>query len=131
VPFAESRRRSAQLEIEAEWTKDRIREDETINRIRDRVGLWRRAGHPGVTPLTARLLAYWTGPARDKPLFFCQVEAVETLIYLSEVAKRDAPWIETELRRANDTSNPGLPRVACKMATGAVPSMPRRRARSP
>ena len=46
---------------------------------------------------------------RDKPLFFCQIEAVETAIYITEVARKygDA-WIENDLRTANGTSNPGL-----------------------
>ncbi len=88
--------------------------------IRRRVRLWREGGYVGVTPTTARLLAYWTDPDREKKLFFCQIEALETAIYITEVAKKygDA-WIENELREANDTSNPGLPRIAFKMATGS------------
>ena len=81
---------------------------------------WRKGGHVGVTGVTARLLSYWTNPEREKPLFFCQVEAVETAIYITEVARKygDA-WIENDLRTANDTSNPGLQRIAMKMATGS------------
>ncbi|MBN2389202.1 MAG: DEAD/DEAH box helicase family protein [Anaerolineae bacterium] len=90
------------------------------NDIRQRVGQWRRGGYVGVTPVTARLLAYWTNPDRENKLFFCQIEALETIIYLTEVAHRyDGPWLENQLREANNTSNPGLPRVAMKMATGA------------
>ena len=78
-------------------------------------GRLRRASRP----TTARLLAYWTDPDREKKLFFCQIEALETAIYITEVAKKygDA-WIENALREANETSNPGLPRIAFKMATG-------------
>jgi type III restriction enzyme len=74
----------------------------------------------GVTPTTARLIEYWTDPNREKKLFFCQNEALETAIYITEVAKKygDA-WIENTLREANDGSNPGLPRMAFKMATGS------------
>src|SRR5947209_6002075 len=70
--------------------------------------------------MPARLLAYWTDPQREKKLFFCQNEALETAIYLTEVAKKygDA-WIENKIREANDSSNPGLPRTAFKMATGS------------
>lgn len=120
IPIAQTRRRTAQLEIETEWTKDRIEENRTVNRIRERVNQWRKGGYAGVTPMTARLLKYWTDGARDKPLFFCQIEALETGIYISEVAKKfgDA-WIENALREANDTANPGMPRMAFKMATGA------------
>jgi type III restriction enzyme len=73
-----------------------------------------------VTSITAGLIAYWTNPEREKKLFFCQNEALETAIYLTEVANKygDA-WIENALREANDTSDPGLPRTAFKMATGS------------
>ena len=120
IPIAQTRRRTAQLEIETEWTKDRIEENRAVNRIRDRVGLWRKGGYAGITPMTARLLQYWTDGSRDKPLFFCQIEALETAIYVTEVAKKfgDA-WIENALREANKTANPGLPRTAFKMATGS------------
>ena len=62
----------------------------------------------------------WNDPDREKKLFFCQIEALETAIYIAEVAKKfgDA-WIENDLREANLSSNPGLPRVAFKMATGS------------
>ena len=120
IPIAQGRRRTAQLEIETEWTKDRIEENRTVNRIRERVNLWRQGGYAGVTAMTARLLKYWTDESRDKPLFFCQIEALETAIYVTEVAKKygDA-WIENALRQANDTANPGMPRMAFKMATGS------------
>jgi type III restriction enzyme len=96
------------------------RENELINKIRRRVAIWRAGGYAGVTPTTARLLAYWTNPDRTEKLFFCQNEALETAIYIAEVAKKygDAS-IETDLGKANDTSNPGLPRTAFKMATGS------------
>ena len=40
-----------------------------------------------MTPTTARLIAYWTDSNREKRLFFCQIEALETAIYITEVAK--------------------------------------------
>jgi type III restriction enzyme len=95
-------------------------ENKLVNDIRRRVAMWRKGGYVGVTPTTTRLIAYWTDPAREKKLFFCQNEALETAIYIAEVAKKygDA-WIENAIREANDTSNPGLPRTAFKMATGS------------
>lgn len=106
--------------FDTEWTQDRIEENKLVNDIRRRVSQWRTGGYVGVTPTTARLIAYWTDPAREKKLFFCQNEALETAIYITEVAKKygDA-WIENTLREANDGSNPGLPRMAFKMATGS------------
>jgi len=122
VPIAQPRKKkgSKQLVFDTEWTQDRIEENKLVNQIRARVALWREGGYIGVTPTTSRLLAYWTDPDREKKLFFCQIEALETAIYLTEVAKNygDA-WIENELRNANDSSNPGLPRIAFKMATGS------------
>ncbi|MDD5558240.1 BPTD_3080 family restriction endonuclease [Candidatus Methylomirabilis sp.] len=121
VPIAKPKKKgSKQLHFETEWTQDRIEENKLVNDIRRRVALWRKGGYVGVTPTTARLITYWTDPTREKKLFFCQNEALETAIYITEVAKKygDA-WIENALREANDTSNPGLPRTAFKMATGS------------
>ena len=121
VPIAKSKKKgSKQLHFDTEWTQDRIEENKLVNDIRRRVAMWRKGGYIGVTPTTARLLAYWTDPNREKKLFFCQNEALETAIYITEVGKKygDA-WIENAIREANDTSNPGLPRTAFKMATGS------------
>lgn len=121
VPIPQGRRQTAQLSLEAEWTRDRLRENELVNRIREKVSLWRRGGHVGITPISARLLEYWTHSDRDKKLFFCQVEAIETAIYIAEAAGRygDA-WIANSLRDANTTGgNPELLRIALKMATGS------------
>jgi type III restriction enzyme len=121
VPIAKPKKKgSTQLQFDTEWTQDRIEENKLVNDIRCRVALWRKGGYIGVTPTTARLLAYWADPNREKKLFFCQNEALETAIYITEVAKKygDA-WIENQIREANDSSNPGLPRMAFKMATGS------------
>src|SRR5258707_1669301 len=121
VPIARPKKKGKDQSLfETEWTQDRIEENKLVNRIRRRVAMWREGGYVGVTPTTARLIAYWTDPNRERKLFFCQNEALETAIYLAEVAKKygDA-WIENELREANDTSNPGLPRTPFKMATGS------------
>ncbi|MGH7680025.1 MAG: DEAD/DEAH box helicase family protein, partial [Gemmatimonadaceae bacterium] len=121
VPIAQGRRQGAQLSLEAEWTKDRLRANELVNRIRGRVSIWRQGRHEGTTSTTARLLAYWTDPGRDRRLFFCQIEALETAIYIAEVAgKYGDAWIANALRDANATGgNPDLFRIAHKMATGS------------
>lgn len=113
VPIAKPKKKGAkQLQFDTEWTKDRIEENKLVNDIRRRVDLWRKGGYLGVTPTTARLISYWIDPNREKKLFFCQNEALETAIYITEVAKKfgDA-WIENSIRDANNTSNPGLPRI--------------------
>ena len=128
VPIARPKKKKGAAQptlFDTEWTQDRVKETKLVNDIRRRVAIWRKGGYLGVTPTTARLIAYWTDPNREKKLFFCQNEALETAIYIAEVAKKygDA-WIENKIREANDTSNPGglprsLPRTAFKMATGS------------
>ena len=121
VPIAQGRRQTAQLSLEAEWTRDRLRANVLVNRIRDKVAQWRRGGYAGVTSTTARLLRYWSDRDRDRKLFFCQIEAMETAIYIAEVASKygDA-WMANEIRDANVAGgNPDLFRVALKMATGS------------
>jgi hypothetical protein len=122
VPIAPSKKRNGagkQGVFDTEWTRDRIEINKLVNDIRLRVVVWRKGGYIGVTPTTGRLIAYWTDPNSEKKLFFCQNEALQTAIYIVEVAKKygDA-WIENAIREANDTSNPDLPRMALKMATG-------------
>jgi type III restriction enzyme len=120
MPIPASKVRGKQLELETQWTRDRIEENRLINQIRERVSAWRSMRYPGVTPTTRRLLDYWTDETREKKLFFCQVEALETAIYLTEcAAKQGDAWIGNELRRLADDQNPGLYRLAFKMATGS------------
>ena len=90
IPIAKPKKKgkAAQLAFDTEWTKDRIEENVFINRIRGRVSLWRKGNYEGITKTTRRLLEYWTNPERDKKLFFCQIEAAETAIYLTEVANK-------------------------------------------
>jgi type III restriction enzyme len=122
VPIAKPRKagKDKQLVFDTEWTKDRIEENKFINQVRGRVKLWREGGYVHVTKTTRRLLDYWTNPQRDNKLFFCQIEALETAIYITEAARKcgDA-WIENDIRDANDGANPSLHRIAFKMATGS------------
>ena len=95
-----------------------------INDLRRIVDAWRElpANQWQVTPETARLLHHWRhhSTAGIRP-FFCQVEAVETAIWLTEVAPRSATGRRflDHLRSANEQANPGLDRLALKLATGA------------
>ena len=97
-----------------------------INELRQYVDQWRGLQNPSnwqVTPETARLLQHWRHHKFSgiRP-FFCQVEAVETLIWLTEVApkagKAGSKFLE-HLANANNDANPGLSRLALKLATGA------------
>ncbi|MCL2649086.1 MAG: DEAD/DEAH box helicase family protein [Phycisphaerales bacterium] len=120
IPIAQPKKKgSAQQSFEA-WTADRIEENRTVNYIRQRVNLWREGGYPDVTRVTARLLQHWKNADRNRRLFFCQIEALETVIYITEVAKKYGDTvIENDLRRFNEDANPDLFRIACKMATGS------------
>ena len=120
MPIPASKVRGRQLELETQWTRDRIEENARINRVRERITAWRSLGWPGVTATSRRLLKYWTGEQRERPLFFCQVEALETAIYLTECAtKQGDAWIGNELQQLADEQNPDLYRTAFKMATGS------------
>src|SRR5258708_4198708 len=121
VPIPKPKARGKrQLVFDTEWTQERIEENKFINQVRERVSRWRQGGRVGVTKTTANLLEHWGHPERSRRLFFCQVEALETAIYISEVAhKYNDAWVENDLRKANDGANPGLYRVAVKMATGS------------
>lgn len=122
IPIARPKKKGKQLILDTEWTQDRIEENRFINRIRERVGPWRKAGYPSgsISKTTRRLLEYWTRSDRERKLFFCQIEALETAIYVTEVARKGGEaWIENALREANEDSNPLLNRIAFKMATGS------------
>lgn len=121
IPIPRAKKKNPkQLAFETEWTADRIEENKLINQIRERVSIWRQGGYVGITKTSAQLLEYWKRVDRGRRLFFCQIEALETVIYITEVASKygDA-WIENDLRRANEDSNPLLFRIAFKMATGS------------
>jgi type III restriction enzyme len=98
-----------------------------VNLLREQVAGWRAAGYPDVSSRVTRdLLAFWFQNA-DRPawkkLFFAQQEAVETAIWLNEVAPKSnaGTHVLNELRLANESvEDPAsvLPRMAFKMATG-------------
>ncbi|WP_439817484.1 BPTD_3080 family restriction endonuclease [Zavarzinia sp. CC-PAN008] len=97
-----------------------------INEIRTYIDVWRALPNPDqwlVTPETARLLQHWRSTAFQgiRP-FFCQVEAVETAIWLAEVAPKlgaRASKFRAHIEGANAQANPDLFRIALKLATGA------------
>ena len=65
-------------------------------------------------------MEYWQHPDRELKLFFCQIEAAETAIYITEVAKKYGDvWIQNKIQEANQETNPLLYRIAFKMATGS------------
>jgi len=86
---------------------------DAVNRIRDRVRAWRESGYPHVTGITKSLLEFWhNGDARENRLFFCQLEAIETLIWMVEVPEAQRQG----LGLVQDGGE--FERLCCKMATG-------------
>src|SRR5580700_64983 len=121
VPAARRRGAAAQGALPLETDSDNA----LINEIRGHVDAWR--GLPGgadwgVTPTTQRLLEHWRGSnfTGQRP-FFCQIEAIETLIWLTEVARsrRQYANLWRSIDAANAEATPELFRIALKMATGA------------
>lgn len=96
-----------------------------IEEIRYFVGQWCNLPNPAdwqVMPETARLLQHWRHHQFNGPRpFFCQLEAMETLIWLTEIAPKipKAKRFLEHLANASAEANPELSRIALKLATGA------------
>jgi type III restriction enzyme len=88
---------------------------ELVNAIRPRVEGWRERGYPGVTGITKRLLTHWLDPdeRQDRQFFFCQLEAIETLIWLTEAPDSEKTGIDIP------SDGGEFIRWCCKMATGS------------
>ena len=86
-----------------------------VQHIRPRVQAWRDDGYPGVTGVTKRLLEHWTNPEEfeTRRFFFCQLEAVETLIWLTEAAAAEKVGIDVP------SDGGAFERLCAKMATGS------------
>jgi len=85
-----------------------------VNQIRPRVKAWREAGYPGVTGITKRLLEHWNNPdEREHQFFFCQLEAMETLIWLAEAPASEKVGIDIP------SDGGAFTRLCSKMATGS------------
>ena len=119
IPIAQPRKTGKTLF--SDLKEETKQENPTINAIRVKVAKWREEKYPHITPLTRELLAYWQLPDRERRLFFCQIEALETLIYIAEVVTKEPASnirIDTILMDASIASGTTLFRQACKMATG-------------
>lgn len=108
-------RRPAGYEIfDVRYNTKRTEPLELVNAIRGRVNEWRAADYPGITSVTRRLIEHWRdSTARQYPFYFCQVEAIETLIW----------WVEGAQEFKQGISVPGdsgdWERLCNKMATGS------------
>ncbi len=86
-----------------------------VNKIRPRINKWREAGYPGITSVTKTLLEHWydKNVRENHQFFFCQLEAIETLIWLTEAPDSDKVGIDIP------TDGGEFQRLCCKMATGS------------
>ncbi|MFA5857990.1 MAG: DEAD/DEAH box helicase family protein [Elusimicrobiota bacterium] len=86
---------------------------ELVNKLRPRIQKWREEGYPNVTGITKKLLDYWNDSTnREQPFFWCQLEAIETAIWLTEASPAEKQGIEI----VNDGSL--WERQCLKLATG-------------
>lgn len=112
---------TGQAEFDLDTAGERRDRNTLINDLRRDLERWRRGGqYQGVTPISRKLLQHWADPSRENRVLFCQREAAETAIFLTEVAGRSGvtDW-RRRLEPENEAHNDGLPRVALKMATGS------------
>ncbi len=124
--FKVERVSDAQLGLFAEETREDL---SLVNALRQDVKRWREAGYEGATQVTKELLSHWSRTDRFRRLFFCQLEAVETIIFLNEIRLggkylRFRPAVGDDLLgKLKDYPADGglapLTRLGCKMATGS------------
>lgn len=108
IPIAASRKGtrkadgSVEVTLDVELTAERRERNTLINDLRREVERWRLRDYERVTPTSRKLLQHWADPTRENPVLYCQREAVETAIFLAEVAGRHgyADW-----RRRLDEAN--------------------------
>ena len=106
-------RRYASYQLREPRTGDFIEEPlQLVNDIREALIRWRSRDRRGLTSVTKRLLEHWENPEREHKLFYAQLEAAETIIFLTE----DATGRSIAQRIAGDEGP--LERWCAKMATG-------------
>jgi type III restriction enzyme len=107
---------SAQISLFAD---EEMVELESVNKIREHVKQWRKNGYKNAGHITKQLLRHWTNPNRERKLFFCQLEAAETIIWLNEVHKPGHHGIRVPKDEPHEEGFSGLNRQCLKMATGS------------
>ena len=84
-----------------------------VNEIRKRVKAWRKNNYPGITSVTRKLIEHWYAKdVRRFPFFFCQLDAIETIIWLAEASDTE----KTGLDIKGDGSE--FKRICTKLCTG-------------
>lgn len=101
---------------------ERAYELRLVNQVRQRLAQWQRDGRPGATRVSQELIGWWRREGRAQRLFFAQMEAVETVIFLKEARADYLQGLEIPRdeagAEAQERGYTGFLRYACKMATG-------------
>ena len=122
--------RTGSAQIQMRFVQEEQRDDlPLVNTLREDVRRWRSSNYRNATVVTRELLRHWVREDKERRLFFCQREAVETIIYIAEIlqgGKRIAfsqQFTNADLAKLVDSPNtpdiPDLIRYGCKMATGS------------
>lgn len=128
--FRSQRTSTGQLSLLAEEESDPL---PLVNVLRDDVRRWHKSEWDGATPVTRQLLRHWTRTDRGRRLFFCQREAVETVIYITEIlgagkTPRFKPKLSLDdfqrLRRAERVSFAALSRIGLHASLADIPNEP-------
>jgi type III restriction enzyme len=100
-----------------------LRELILVNLVRQRMAEWRSSGRPGITRTTRELIEYWTRDGRRSSMFFAQLEAAETIIFLNEARADFLQGIDIPVDEPGDERKAdgfsAFRRLCCKMATGS------------
>lgn len=120
---ARGRPLEAQGEIFDEDVKGNEYRLHLANLLRKRVEEWRNRDHQGATKVTRELIDLWRAPDRTQPLFYAQVEAAETVIFLVEGPTDLLKGIRVPTDEpgpaAKEAGYKAFQRYALKMATGS------------
>ena len=118
VPKPQKRQASLDL-TGGHRSSQQIEPHKQINAIRAAVDAWRDAGHPGARAATMALIEHWSNPDTDglQP-YFCQRDAVETAIFLTDGPEAARTPFNDRLENLNAKHNEAIPRIALKLATG-------------
>ncbi len=122
--------RTGSQQLQMRFIQEEQRDDlPLVNALRDDVRRWRESKYRNATNVTRELLRHWGREDKERRLFFCQREAVETIIYIAEIRRackeaRPRPqFTDANLAELIDSPNtpdlPDLIRYGCKMATGS------------
>lgn len=114
LKIIDGRRPAAYEVFDTRSNTRRVEPLDQVNRIRERVDAWRAADYPGITSVTRDLLAHWHDrDAREHPFYFCQLEAIETLIWCVEATAEFTQGVHIP------GDGGAWQRLCSKMATGS------------